>query len=450
MLRGRRSAPSLRRSRLSSTALPLWRRLAYGLGPAGLGLGGAPLHLLLLYYLTETLGLRAGLAGLAVGLPKIWDLLIDPALGGWVDRLALRQGRRAPLALAAGLAYVGTLYLLFSLPPGWSTAATLAAVIVLLIVSSVAHTAFHVTQMALADELAAQPAERAALLATSGMLTVLLTLAGTAGAPMLIRSFGGGSAGYSAMAAVVALAAAASFALFYRAMRDCPAGRAGHAEPPLWPALRATLGNRSFYQLMAYLALFGIAAGVISAFLPFANRYILRGGEQSLAVLGSIVLAMSIAALPLAALAARRLGTLRSLRLGNAVLLAAFPLLFLASYGPLWTSWAAVALFGLGAGAIAMLLQSASIGIAKLPLAGGGLAPLGVYLGILIAGQKLGQSLGGMVAGALLDAVGFVGGAATQAPATLLALRLGYTWVPLGLCLLGTLWLHRLRDSRLD
>lgn len=435
---------------MSAAALPLSRRLAYGLGPAGLGLGGAPLNLLLLYYLTQTLGLRAGLAGLAVGLPKIWDLLIDPALGGWVDRWAQRRGTRAPMALGAGLLYVGAIYLLFSLGPGGPASWTLLAVMGLLIVSSVAHTAFHVTQMALADELAALPADRAGLLAVSGVLTVVMTLAGTAGAPLLIRHFGGGSAGYSGMAAVIAAVAALSFGLFYAAMRACPVGRTGSAEPALLASIRATLGNRTFYQLMGYLALFGIAAGVISAFLPFANRYILQGSEQSLAVLGSIVLAMSIGALPLAALGARRLGTWRTLRLGNAVLLLAFPLLFAASYGPIWSSWLAVAFFGLGAGAIAMLLQSASIDIAKLPVAGGVVAPLGVYLGILIAGQKLGQSVGGMVAGALLDGVGFVAGAASQSPLTLMALRLGYTWVPLGLCLVGTLCLLRIRHSALD
>jgi len=427
--------------------LTIWRRLGYGLGPGALGLGGAPMNLLLLYYLTQILGLRAGLAGLAVGLPKLWDMLVDPALGGMVDRQAQRHGRRAPLALAAGLLYVGALYLLFCLPGSLPTWLLMGLVVGLLIVASIAHTAFHVSQMSLADDLTADAGARAALFAFSGIVTIVLTLIGTASAPLLVKAAGGSSSGYGIMAACISLAAAMGFCIFYLAMRDCPAVAPMHGGPeaPLLTALRATLGNRSFYQLIAFLSLFGIAAGVLSAFLPFANRYILNQGEQGLAVLGSIVLVMSIAALPLAALAAKRVGTMRVLRFGNLLLLLAFPLLLVASFGPVWTSWAAVAFFGLGAGAMALLLQSAAIDLAKIPLAGGTVVPLGVYLGILIAGQKLGQSIGGMLAGALLDAVGFVAGATTQAPLILMTLRLGYTLLPAMLCGIGTLFLLRVR-----
>jgi Na+/melibiose symporter-like transporter len=431
---------------VSQQPLTFWRRLGYGLGPAALGLGGAPMHLLLLYYLTQTLGLRAGLAGLAVGIPKLWDMLFDPALGGYADRLSQRHGRRAPLALAAGLSYVGILFLLFSMPPQPLAWLTMVLVVLLLIAASIAHTVFHVLQLSLADDLCGNSGDRSALFAFSGVITILLTLVGTASAPMLIKYFGGARAGYSAMAGCIALAAVGCYLLFYLAMRDRPAlmPRAQN-ELPLLQAMRATLANHGFYQLMAFLALFGIAAGVLSAFLPFANRYILQGDEQGLAVLGSIVLVMSIAALPLAALIAKRIGTMRTLRLGNALLLLTFPLTLAASYGPMWTNWLAVALFGLGAGTMSLLLQSASIDLAKRALPGGVVAPLGVYLGVLIAGQKLGQSVGGMVAGGVLDAVGFVPGAAQQSASTVLALRLGYTLVPLVPCLVGTLFLRRVR-----
>lgn len=427
--------------------LTLWRRFGYGLGPGALGLGGAPMNLLLLYYLTQVLGLRAGLAGLAVGLPKLWDMLVDPALGGVVDRLSQRQGRRAPLALASGLLYVGVLYLLFCLPGSLPTWLLMMLVVGLLILASIAHTAFHVLQMSLADDLTTDAGARAALFAFAGVVTVVLTLVGTAAAPLLVQAGGGGTGGYAWMAGATTVAAVLGFLLFFWAMRECPAVAPKHGGPevPLLVALRATLGNRNFYRLIAFLALFGIAAGVLSAFLPFANRYILNGGEKGLAVLGSIVLIMSIAALPLAALAAKRIGTMRVLRLGNLLLLLAFPLLLAASFGPVWSTWLAVAFFGLGAGAMALLLQSAAIDLAKLPLPGATVVPLGIYLGILIAGQKLGQSIGGMLAGAMLDAVGFVAGADTQSAPTLLALRLGYTLLPALLCLAGTAFLIRVR-----
>ena len=88
---------------------------------------------------------------------------------------------------------------------------TLTLVILMLIAASIAHTVFHVLQLSLADDLCANSEERASLFALSGVITILLTLVGTAGAPMLIKYFGGGRVGYSAMAGCTALAAVSTF-----------------------------------------------------------------------------------------------------------------------------------------------------------------------------------------------------------------------------------------------
>jgi len=39
-----------------------WRWLGYAFGDVGIGLGGIPTNLLFLFYLTDVVGLRAGLA----------------------------------------------------------------------------------------------------------------------------------------------------------------------------------------------------------------------------------------------------------------------------------------------------------------------------------------------------------------------------------------------------
>jgi GPH family glycoside/pentoside/hexuronide:cation symporter len=45
---------------------------------------------LLLPYLTDALGVAAGLAGLLVLLPKAWDVLVDPIAGRLSDRTRTR------------------------------------------------------------------------------------------------------------------------------------------------------------------------------------------------------------------------------------------------------------------------------------------------------------------------------------------------------------------------
>lgn len=87
------------------SAPPLRRRLciAYGAGSVGAGIFSTIPGLLLLFYLTDTLAVPAGLAGLAVLVPKLWDIITDPIVGAWSDRTSSRWGRRRPFLLAGAL-----------------------------------------------------------------------------------------------------------------------------------------------------------------------------------------------------------------------------------------------------------------------------------------------------------------------------------------------------------
>lgn len=90
----------------------------YAIGSLGTG-GFATLPgLVLVYYLTDSLGVAAIVAGLIVTGAKVWDVLIDPVIGGLSDRaLALKGSRRGPMLLGAiGLPFA--FILTFAVPPG--------------------------------------------------------------------------------------------------------------------------------------------------------------------------------------------------------------------------------------------------------------------------------------------------------------------------------------------
>lgn len=424
-----------------------WRWLGYAFGDVGIGLGGIPTNLLFLFYLTDIVGLRAGLAGVVLALPKVWDVLVDPALGGWTDRLAMRLGRRAPIALVSGAAYVAALFLMFSLPNLHAPWQIVAIATLLLMTSSTAQTAFGVSQLSLATEMTRDATELTSLLSTVAVVTTLFVIGGTVLAPLLVGWSGGGKAGYSHMAAEIALVAALSILAFALTTRRVPLRRReGDTDAmPLFASLRATAGNHLFYSMMAYLICFGVAAGIIGAFLPFANRYVLRGDQSSLAVLAGIQAAFGIAGLPLAPVLVRRFGVTRAMGLGNAAVALSLAMLFAASFGPIWLSWMAISGVGLGVGALAVLLRTTLVDLAQLKLKNGVVAPLGFYLGILLAGLKLGASAGSFVAGELLDLIGFVSGGAHQSAATIGWLRLGYTLFPFALIAVGSLFLRRIR-----
>src|SRR4051812_84095 len=177
---------------MNKTKFVGWRRLGYALCNVGMSIGAVPANVLLLYYLTEVVGLQAGLAGLVVALPKLWDALVDPMFGGWVDQLAMRTGRRGPVTLVACGGYVATLVLGFSLPAIEAPAQYAVVATLLLIAFSTSQTAISVMQFARASEMTATPVELSSLISISTVAAQILSVACSIAAPLMVVWAGGG------------------------------------------------------------------------------------------------------------------------------------------------------------------------------------------------------------------------------------------------------------------
>ena len=83
-----------------STSLPPGVVRGYALGSVATGAFGTVPGLLLLPYLTDRLGVAAGLAGAIVFLPKAWDVILNPIAGPdqRPHRLAVRPASAVPAA----------------------------------------------------------------------------------------------------------------------------------------------------------------------------------------------------------------------------------------------------------------------------------------------------------------------------------------------------------------
>ena len=76
----------------------------YAIGSIGTG-GFATLPgLVLVFYLTDTLGVTALVAGLVVTAAKVWDVVIDPWIGERSDRALAATGTRRTWMLVGALA----------------------------------------------------------------------------------------------------------------------------------------------------------------------------------------------------------------------------------------------------------------------------------------------------------------------------------------------------------
>lgn len=422
---------------------PRW--FGYTLCNVGVTWGSLPLNLLLLYYLTQIAGIPAGLAGLVIALPKIWDALVDPMFGGWIDQWSMRIGSRAPAVAIATLVFAATLAAIFALPAGLSVYQVATIAVLLLILSSVAQTAIGVSQFAIATEMTKGAGELSGLLSLAAITAQILSVAGSVALPLLVANLGGGARGYSLMALVMAGVVALALFGFIISTRAIPVRRiTDDAETgSIWRSLRRTIGNRSFYNYLGLVVCVNGSVVIMLGFLPFANQYVLRGDAGTLALLEGTLGITVVLGMALAPFLLRRIAAVTAMLASNIATLIAMVLLLLASYGPIAATYVALAVVGLGSGVIGVLIQTSILGAAQRKLADGTVVALGFYLGIMVASIKLGSSAGAFVSGQLLHLFGFVGGAATQSPQAMTGLRLGYTIAPSMFVMVGTIFLYR-------
>ena len=100
----------------SDGGLPTRVRAGYGLGSVATGTFGTVPGLMLLPFLTDTLGITAALAGVIVFLPKAWDVVLNPIAGRISDRSTDPRGPRRPFLLRGGLLLAVCFALLFAAP----------------------------------------------------------------------------------------------------------------------------------------------------------------------------------------------------------------------------------------------------------------------------------------------------------------------------------------------
>ena len=88
---------------MKHSRLSLGTKIGYGIADLGGNLFFTIMSFWLLKFLTDTLGLSAVLAGIALLIGRVWDAITDPLMGAISDATRTRWGRRRPYLLFGSL-----------------------------------------------------------------------------------------------------------------------------------------------------------------------------------------------------------------------------------------------------------------------------------------------------------------------------------------------------------
>ncbi|WP_392544090.1 MFS transporter [Oryzobacter telluris] len=430
-----------------TTRLSPAARRGYGLGSVATGSFGTVPGLLLLPYLTDRLGVAAGLAGLVVFLPKAWDVLLNPVAGRISDRSTHPGGRRRPFLLRAGLALAACFALLFAGPTSPEGLAT-AWVVVLFLACATAYAFFQVPYVAMPAEMTDDYDERTRLMTWRVAILALAILVSGGLSPM-VRDALGPEWGYRGVGVFVGVLIVVGAVGAWRGTRDTPFSTAATAGGSLSDQLRVVAASPPFRTLLTVFVLQALATGAMLAGVDYVARVLLGGGAAS-TVLFVCFVAPALLVTPLW----QRLGEARGKRTGyvlGSVLLAVGALATVLSVRlGLAATAVTVSLVGVGYAACQMFPLAMLPDVAAADTAATGEARAGAYTGVWTAGETAGLALGPLLYAGILAAGGYVSSTdseAVQPDSARLAITLGFTVVP---ALLVAASLVVLRRYRLD
>jgi len=439
----------------------------YAVGSLGTG-GFATLPgLVLVYYLTDSLGVAAIVAGVVVTVAKVWDVVIDPVIGARSDRMVAVRGSRRPMMLLGALALPVFFLLTFAVPPGTPAAAAAVWVLLAFVLTATAFSLFQVPYIALPAELASGYDQRTRLLTWRVVVLTFAILLFGAGGPAL-RSLGGGNAfaGYFLMALVAGVTIGAGMLVSaFVAPRGLPA-----AEPPARASIVATVrsnyaagvrvlrDSQPFRALLLTFLLQGLATGLMLAGANYVATWVLHS-EDAVTFLFVALIGPALIVTPLWGVVARRIGKERGFVIASVL----FGLAALSMVALLWApgAWvyAPVALAGAGYAGMQSLPMAMLPDVISHDARRNGEGRAGTFGGMWTAGETTGMALGATVLSIVLAVSGYVSRSAAVAeagasqPASAVAgIALSFSLVPAIIIAISLVPLarYRLRKGDID
>jgi len=422
----------------------LW---GYGVGSVGTGIYSALPGVLLLIFLTDTLGVTPAVAAAVIVIPKLWSVVCDPLVGRASDRLRGPSGTRAPHLLMGALACALSFSALFAVPAGLAGVAAAVYVGTVFLLAVTAYSVFSVPYVSLPVEMSADADERATIISVRMGFVFIGALLGAALAPALVAWLGGGRLGYSRMSLVLGVAAGLCALTAWKAVSRLPRSTTVPPSPadlaPM-PWYRMVRLPRFQALLLPYLCVAG-AISTLTAALPYLVRYRLQREEAMLGLLFLVLVGGSIASLPLWLLLSRRLGKRSALYFAMlALALACVALGFAVT--PVSVGLAC-AVAGVAFGGLQLLPFSLLSDVLRDQP-----AREGAYTGLWTAVEKTGLACGPLLVGALLQLGGFAAatdGQSAQPHSAIVAIVLAATLLPVAWLVLAAAFARWLRAANL-
>ncbi len=272
--------------------LPLKVKLGYGICDLGGNLFFTVIAFLLLNYLTDTVGIAAGLAGSIIMIGKIWDAITDPMAGYLSDRTRTRWGRRRPYIFFGSFPLFAAMVVMFTHPGFTNQGHLFVWAVVAYCFLCTAYTLVNIPYNSMTPELTQDFHERTSLNGYRFGFAVIGTLIGAGGALPLVAAFGSKTTGYTVMGALFGAVMLVTALITFYTVKEPPAP----SRPPTRGFFKTYLKvfkNKPYVLILAAYSLHVTALTVVSGIAIYYFKYI-HGSEPQTTIAMLILLVTAI------------------------------------------------------------------------------------------------------------------------------------------------------------
>lgn len=266
-------------------ALTVPVKLGWGFGSAGQVSMLYLANMLLMYFMVAHLGVPAGVAGTILLVARIYDSVIDPAIGAASDKYDTRWGRRRPWMAAGAVLGAASVFGLFvPLWPVGSVGAYVQLGLSLLLFYT-SYSFYAIPGTAIVAEMTTDPDQRTSLMSYRTLFFQIGGLFAAAGLPWMIGALGGDKAAYAKAGVLAALFVGVSMMISVLVTSKTRRVLPSSQHLPGGKYLLTMLQNRPFMVLVGVKICVFTATSSMGAAALFFMREVLQRDERSAALL---------------------------------------------------------------------------------------------------------------------------------------------------------------------
>ena len=430
-----------------------FNKIGYGTGDIAGNMVYALLSSFVMIYLTDTVGLNAGVVGTLMAISKIFDGVTDVFFGNMIDRTRSKMGKARPWMLWPYIGNVVCLIACFAIPMEWGETAQYAFFfIAYTMLNAVFFTANNIAYGALTALITKNGHERVQMGSLRFIFAFATSLVIQAVTVNSVEALGGGAMGWKWIAVIYALIGLAvnTFSVFSvkelpeseledKKETEAPSEKIGYVE-----TAKLLLSNKYFILICGIYLMSHISNAFVGIGIYFMT-YVM-GDANLLGTFASFTNIPMIIGLLVAPSVIQKMNGMYKVNL--------------VGYGFATFCRIMVIVGGFLGNVPMMLIFTALCNIGMSPMQGDlnaliaacseytyltkGKRVDGSMFSATSLGVKLGGGLGTALTGILLDASGYVNAAAVQSASALNMLNFMYLWVPMILSLTITLLLSQM------